>query len=149
MQNASQEIRPYLSLKLSLAAGTEGVVRFWGIEGVTLFEGVLKENAEGAEGASDGGLALANVKPEAPEPKGADEPKEKAGGAELPLTDGKEKVKADDDDDDDEGAVATRLKGGAADEELATEVTARFGMADGRGAADLEDCIARETEEDK
>lgn len=102
-----------------------------------LTEGVLKENAEGAEGVSEGGLG-AKEKPEDPEPKGAFAPRENAEGAELTPVDDMEKEKPDVDDDDNEGAVGTMLKG-AADEEAAggggvkaaTGVRERFGNAGG------------------
>lgn len=81
-------------------------------------EGVLRENAESAEGVSEGGLEV-NEKLEGPEPKGADPPKENAEGAEgakvAEKVVGIEKVNPD----EDAGAAETKLNGAAGEEEAA------------------------------
>lgn len=115
-------------------------------------EGV-KENAEGAEGVSEGGLE-AKEKPEDPEPKGVGTPREKAEGAEVEHVDGTEKLKPDDDAADDTGAVGTTLNGAAEEEaegaggvEAAAEVRLMFGNvvgADGMEAAILGGWAAKE-----
>lgn len=98
-------------------------------------EGALIENAEGAEGVSEGGLAKEKL--EAPDPKGvvvARENTEGADGADVAQVDGTEKVKLD--DDDDTGAVGAMLNGaaeaaGAGRMEAAAEVRPRFANAAG------------------
>lgn len=110
-------------------------------------EGV-KENAEGAEGVSEGGLD-AKEKPEDAEPKGVDPPREKAGADALVV--GTEKL--NDDDDTCPPAGGTMLNG-AADAEavgagvaVATDVGPKFGNDTGAGvmAAELLDgCVAKE-----
>lgn len=96
---------------------------------------VLKENAEDAEGVSEGGLEAK----EKPEPKGADPPRENAEGAEVEQVVGIEKVKPD--EDDDTGAGGTMLKGAAVEVAAtvgglgaATEVRPRFERAAGLGS---------------
>lgn len=117
-------------------------------------EGVLRENAESAEGVSEGGLE-ANEKLEGPEPKGADPPKENAEGAEgakvAEKVVGIEKVNPD----EDAGAVGTKLNGAAVEEEAAgadmleagAEGNPRLGNdagADGTEAAGLAGWVAKE-----
>lgn len=111
-------------------------------------EGVLKENAEGAEGVSEGGLE-AKEKPEDPEPKGVVPPRENTEGAEVAQVDGTEKEKPDDDDDD-TGAVGPMLNGAAEEEaagaggvEAAAEVRFAYVVgADGIEAAVLGSWVA-------
>lgn len=114
-------------------------------------EGV-KENAEGAEGVSEGGLE-AKEKPKDPEPKGVGPPREKAEGAEGEEEHvvGTEKLKPEDDAAD-TGTAGTMLNGAAEEEaagawgvEAAAEVKLRFGKfagADGMEAAIFGGCVA-------
>ncbi len=102
-------------------------------------EGV-KENAEGAEGVSEGGLE-AKEKPEDAEPKGVDSPSEKADVAEVEQVVGTEKV--NDEAEDDTGAVGPMLKGAAVKEaagaggvEEAAAVRLRFGNVAGADGTD-------------
>lgn len=151
------KIMIYLSFRFSFTVGGEGAARLWGVgtgAGATtaggLTEGV-KENAEGAEGVSEGGLE-AKENPEDPEPKGVDPPREKAGGAPGEHVVGTEKMKLD--DDDDTGAVGTMLNGAAEEEaagaggvETAAEVRPRAGNvtgADVMEAAILGGWVAKE-----
>lgn len=119
-----------------------------------LMEGVLKENAESAEGVSEGGLE-AKEKTEDPEPKGVDPPREKAGVAEVAevaQVDGTEKVKPD--EEEETAAVGTMLNGAAEEEvagaggvDAAAEVRPRFENAagpDGMEAATLGGWTAKE-----
>lgn len=113
-----------------------------------LMEGVLKENAESAEGVSEGGLEAK----EKGEPKGVDPPREKAGVAEVAQVDGTVKVKPD--ADDETGAVGTMLNGAAEEEaagaggvDAAAEARPRFGNVagpDGMEAATLGSWTAKE-----
>lgn len=115
-------------------------------------EGV-KENAEGAEGVSEGGLEP-NEKLEDVEPKDMGAPREKAEGAAVAHVVGTEKLKPDDDTAADTGAAGTMLNGAAAEEaagaggvEAAAEVRLRFGNAagaDGMEAAILGGWVAKE-----
>lgn len=120
-------------------------------------EGVLRENAESAEGVSEGGLE-AKEKLEDPEPKGADPPRvnaegtDGAEGAEVAENVfGTEKVNPD----DDAGAVETKLNGATEEEEAAgtevmeaaAEVKPRFGNdagTDGMEVASLAGWDAKE-----
>lgn len=149
----------YLSFRLSFTVGGEGAARLWGVgagagDGAATVDGLMegvKENAEGAEGVSEGGLE-AKEKPEDPEPKGVDPPREKAEGAEVEHVVGTEKM--NEDDDDDTGTVGTMLNGaveeeatGAGGVEVAAAVRPRFGNvagADGMEAAILGGWIAKE-----
>lgn len=117
-------------------------------------EGELNENAESADGVSDGGLE-ANEKPEDPEPKGTDPPKAKAAtGAEVvEKVDGTEKLKPE--KADVTGAVGAMLKGimedgaeetgglGAAAEE-ARLMLGKAGGAEGTAAGILAGAVATE-----
>lgn len=115
-------------------------------------EGV-KENAEGAEGVSEGGLE-AKEKPEDPEPKAVDPPREKAKGAAVGHVVGTEKLNDDDDDNPCPPAVGTMLNGaveeeavGAGGVEAAADVRPRFGNdagADVMEAKPLGGCVAKE-----
>lgn len=114
-------------------------------------ERLLKEKAEGAEGVSEGGFE-AKEKPDDPEPKGAEPPREKAEGPEVEQVVGMEKVKPD--AADDTGAFGTMLNGAAAEEvagdgklEAAAGVRPRLGNAagaDGIEAAILGGWVAKE-----
>lgn len=116
-----------------------------------LMEGVLKENAESAEGVSEGGLE-AKEKTEDPEPKGVGPPREKAGVAEVAQVDGTEKVKPD--ADEETGAAGPMLNGAAEEEaagaggvDAAAEARPRFGNVagpDGMEAATLGGWTAKE-----
>lgn len=93
-----------LSFRFSLTVGGEAVGRPCGAEAGAdatggLMEVVLKENAEGAVGVSEGGFE-AKEKPEDPEPKTAAPPREK-----VEQVVGIEKVKADEDDDTGAGGM--------------------------------------------
>lgn len=90
-----------LSLKLGFIVGGVATAMLWGAGAVEatgngLVEGALKENADSAEGVSEGGLE-AKEKPEAPEPKIVDPLSEKADGADVAHVEGTENVKLDDD----------------------------------------------------
>lgn len=84
-----------------------------GATGVGLIDGA-KENADGAEGVSEGGLE-ANEKPEDPDPNAVDATRVAAEGAEAAHVFGTENVN-DDEDIEDVGAM---LNDGAADEAAA------------------------------
>lgn len=147
----------YLSFRFSFTVGGEGAAMLWGVgTGATIAGGLMegvKENAEGADGVSDGGLE-AKEKPEDPDPKGVDPPRENTEGAEVAHVVGTEKLKPDDEADDDGGAAGTMLNGAAAVEaagggagEAAAGVRPRFGNvagADGMEAAYLGGGAAKE-----
>lgn len=115
-------------------------------------EGV-KENAEGAEGVSEGGLD-AKEKPEDAEPKGVDPPREKAGADVLVV--GTEKLNDDNDDDDDTCPPAGGIMlNGAADTEAvgagvataAADEGPKLGNDAAAGVMEAElvdDCVAKE-----
>lgn len=166
-----------LSFRFDFTVSVEGVVILWGVgagagAGVEagvgvgagagagaatadgLMEGVLKENADGAEGVSEGGLEAKEKleDPDPTDPKGVVPPRENTEGAEVAQVDGTEKVKPD--DDDDTGTVGTMLNGAAEEEaagaggvEAAAEVRPRFANAagvDGVEAAALGSWVAKE-----
>lgn len=154
------EMTIYLSFRFSFTVGGEGAARIWGVEAEAVaatadgfMEGV-KENAEGAEGVSEGGLE-AKEKPEDPEPKAVDPPREKAEGAAVEHVVGTEKLNDDDDDDNTcPPAVGTMLNGAVEEEavragrvEAAADVRPRFGndaAADVMEAKPLGGCVAKE-----
>lgn len=113
-------------------------------------EGV-KENAEGAEGVSEGGLD-AKEKPEDAEPKAVDAPREKAGADALVV--GTEKLNDDDEEDTCPPAGGTMLNGameeeavGAAGVAAATDVRPKFEKDVGAGVMEaelLDGCVAKE-----
>lgn len=157
----------YLSLRFSFTVGGEGaatlcraVVGAGSGAGVATVDGLtegVKENAEGAEGVSEGGLEP-KEKPEEPEPKGAEPPREKAAGAaveEEEVAAGTEKTKEEEEEEEAAAAaVGTMLKreeeeeaAGAGGVAAAAGARLRLGKtaaADGMEAAALGGCAAKE-----
>lgn len=87
------EIRRYLSFRFSLTVGATGAAaRLCGVgAGVRAGDDLIvgaKENAEGPEGASEGGLE-AKEKPDAPDTNAEDPPRLKAEGAATVVGTGK------------------------------------------------------------